>query len=70
MAETRQLAGFGPELDFLALAQVAGEEGDLRGRVSRWMRSGELVGVVKGIYVAAAEFRKRLNRVVRRIRQY
>ncbi|MEI6875156.1 MAG: nucleotidyltransferase family protein [Spirochaetota bacterium] len=59
MDETRQLAGLGPELDFLALAQVAGEEGDLRGRVSRWMRSGDLVGVVKGIYVTAPELRKR-----------
>lgn len=59
MAEIRQLATIGPELDFLSLASITGEEGDLRGRVSRWMRSGELQGVVKGIYVTAPELRKR-----------
>ena len=59
MAEIRQLASLGPELDFLSLANIAGEGGDLRGRVSRWMRSGELQGVVKGIYVTAPELRKR-----------
>ena len=59
MAEIRQLASIGPELDFLTLANIAGEEGDIRGRVSRWMRSGELQGVVKGIYVTAPELRKR-----------
>ncbi len=41
------------------MANIAGEGGDLRGRVSRWMRSGELQGVVKGIYVTAPELRKR-----------
>jgi hypothetical protein len=59
MAEIRQLASIGPELDFLSLANTTSEKGDLRGRVSRWMRSGELQGVVKGIYVTAPELRKR-----------
>jgi hypothetical protein len=59
MAKMRQLANLGPELDFLSLANIAGEEVDLRGRVSRWIRSGELQGVVKGIYVTAPELRKR-----------
>jgi hypothetical protein len=59
MAEIRQLGSLGPELDFLSLANIAGEDGDFRGRVSRWMRSGELQGVVKGIYVTAPELRKR-----------
>lgn len=59
MAETRHLSELGPELDFLAVAALGGEEGDIRGRVSRWMRAGDLVGVVKGIYVTAAELRKR-----------
>ncbi len=59
MAEIRQLARVGPELDFLTLAGLAGEEGNLRDRVSRWMKAGELLGVVKGIYVTAPELRKR-----------
>jgi predicted transcriptional regulator of viral defense system len=59
MTEIRQLAELGPELDFLALAGLAGERGNVRDRVSRWMKSGELVGVVPGIYVTAQEFRKR-----------
>jgi hypothetical protein len=59
VAETRQIAELGPELDFLALAGIAAESGDVRGRVSRWMKSGELIGVVLGIYVTAPEFRKR-----------
>ena len=59
MAETRHFSGIGPELDFLAAAGIAGEEGNLRDKVSRWMKSGELIGVVKGIYVTAPELRKR-----------
>jgi len=58
MAKIWHIASLGPELDFLSLANIAGEERDLRGRVSRWMRSGELQGVVKGIYVTAPELRK------------
>jgi hypothetical protein len=54
-AEMRQLAGPGPELDFLSLAGLIGEVGDVRGRVSRWMKSGELIGIVRGIHVTAPE---------------
>ena len=53
MAEIRQLAELGPELDFLAVSGLAGDAGNVRDRASRWMKSGELVGVVPGIYVTA-----------------
>lgn len=59
MVEIRQIVSLGPELDFLALAFAGGETGNVRDRVSRWMRSGLVVGVVPGIYVTAQEFRKR-----------
>lgn len=59
MAEMRQLAELNPELDFLALRGLLGEEGNIRDKVSRLMKSGELVGVVRGIYVTAPELRKR-----------
>jgi predicted transcriptional regulator of viral defense system len=55
----RQIAELGPELDFLALAQAGGEKGNVRDRISRWMKTGLIVGVVPGIYVTALEFRKR-----------
>jgi predicted transcriptional regulator of viral defense system len=59
MGEIRHIAELGPELDFLALAQAGGETGNIRDRVSRWMKSGLVIGVVPGIYVTASEFRKR-----------
>ncbi len=59
MAEIRQLAGLGPELDFLALRGLFGEGGNLRDKVSRLMKAGELIGVTKGIYLTATELRKR-----------
>ena len=59
MAEIRQVAGLGPELDFLALSGLAGNAGNIRDRASRWMRSGDLIGIVPGIYVTAPELRKR-----------
>jgi hypothetical protein len=59
VAEKRQIAELGPELDFLALAGIIGETASVRDRVSRWMKSGELIGVVPGIYVTAKEFWKR-----------
>ena len=59
MAETRQVAGLGPELDFLALSGLAGDAGNIRDRASRWMKSGDLIGIVPGIYVTAPELRKR-----------
>jgi hypothetical protein len=59
MVEIRHIAEIGPELDFLALASIQGEDGNVRDRVSRWMRSGLIIGIVPGIYVTANEFRKR-----------
>ena len=59
MVEIRQIAELPPEVDFLAISAVAGEQGNVRDRVSRWMKSGEIQGVVPGIYVTASEFRKR-----------
>ncbi len=59
MAEIRHLSGLGPELDFLAVAGIAGEKGNIRDKVSRWLKAGEVIGVVKGIYVTAPELRKR-----------
>ncbi len=59
MADLRQFSELGPELDFLALRLTLGEEGNLRDRVSRLLRAGTLVGVVRGIYVTAPELRKR-----------
>jgi predicted transcriptional regulator of viral defense system len=59
MAETRQLAELGPELDFTSAASILQGVEDVRGKVSRWIKSGELVGIVRGIYVTAPELRKR-----------
>ncbi|MCX7027795.1 MAG: hypothetical protein NT061_10000 [Spirochaetes bacterium] len=59
MAEIRQIAELRPELDFLTLTQAGGESGNVRDRISRWMKSGLIIGVVPGIYVTAPEFRKR-----------
>ncbi|MCE1196355.1 hypothetical protein LWX53_07660 [bacterium] len=59
MVETRQIAELPPEVDFLAVSAVAGDMSNVRDRVSRWMKSGEIQGVVPGIYVTAPEFRKR-----------
>jgi predicted transcriptional regulator of viral defense system len=36
-----------------------GEEGNLRDKVSRLMKAGELVGITRGIYLTAPELRKR-----------
>jgi predicted transcriptional regulator of viral defense system len=59
MAEKRQLAELGPELDFASAASILQGVEDVRGKVSRWIKSGELVGIVRGIYVTAPELRKR-----------
>jgi len=59
MADIRQLSELGPELDFLALGSILGEVGNQRDKASRLMKSGDLVGVVQGIYVTAPEYRKR-----------
>ncbi|HAP44072.1 MAG: hypothetical protein A2087_12805 [Spirochaetes bacterium GWD1_61_31] len=59
MANIRHLASLGPELDFLSLLNGDSKEGDARGRVSRWLRSGALIAIVKGMYVTAPELRKR-----------
>ncbi|MGB4586886.1 MAG: hypothetical protein WBH66_07570 [Rectinemataceae bacterium] len=59
MVDTRQFADLPPEIDFLALTRVTGETGNIRDRVSRLMKSGKIRGVVPGIYVSGAEFRKR-----------
>jgi hypothetical protein len=55
----RHLAGLGPELDFLAITGLFGEGASTRAKVSRCMKSGDIVGVVPGIYVTAVELRKR-----------
>jgi hypothetical protein len=57
--EIRHVSRLGPEIDFLALSQVAGERGNVRDKISRWMKTGAVIGVVPGIYVTANEFRKR-----------
>jgi len=59
VAEIRQLALLGPELDFASVSSILQGVGDLRGKVSRLVKAGELIGVVKGIYVTAPELRKR-----------
>lgn len=59
MDEIRHLAALGPELDFLSLGSLLGELESPRDRVSRWLKSGELIGVVRGIYLTAPELRKR-----------
>jgi len=59
MVGIRQIAELGPELDFLSLAGVIGETGNVRDRVSRLMKSGEIIGLVPGIYITAPELRKR-----------
>lgn len=59
MTAIRQLSELGPELDFLALSSVVGEDGNARAKTSRLMKSGDIIGVVKGIYVTAPELRKR-----------
>lgn len=59
MSEIRQLGELGPELDFASVGSVLEGVGDIRGKVSRWIKSGELIGVVRGIYVTAPELRKR-----------
>lgn len=59
MVDTRQFADLPPEIDFLAITAVTGEKGNVRDRVSRLMKSGKIQGVVPGIYVSSAEFRKR-----------
>lgn len=59
MVEIRRIAELGPELDSPALARAGGENGNVRDRVSRWMKSGMLIGITPGIYVTAPELRKR-----------
>jgi hypothetical protein len=59
MAEIRQVAELEPELDFLSLKRVVGEEGNVRDRVNRLKNSGTVIGIVPGIYVTAPELRKR-----------
>lgn len=59
MAEIRQVAELGPELDFSSIAAVLQDVEDVRGKVSRLVKTGELIGVVRGIYVTAPEYRKR-----------
>jgi hypothetical protein len=59
MAEIRQLSGLGPELDFLAAAAIGGDKVNIRDKISRWLKSGDIIGVVKGLYVTAPELRKR-----------
>jgi len=59
MVEIRQIARLPPEVDFLAISAIAGDQGNVRDRVSRWMKTGMIQGVVPGIYVIAPEFRKR-----------
>jgi len=59
MVEIRQIAKLPPEVDFLAISAIAGDKGNVRDRVSRWIKSGQIQGIVPGIYVTAPEFRKR-----------
>ena len=59
MADTRQFAFLIPELDFLAATKLTGENGNIRDRVSRLMKSGKIQGVVPGIYISSVEFRRR-----------
>ena len=59
VAEIRQLAELPSELDFLSVASAAGGQGNVRDKVSRWIKAGLIIGVVPGIYVLAQEFRKR-----------
>jgi hypothetical protein len=59
MAEIRQLGELGPELDFASVGSMLEGVEDIRGKVSRWVKSGELIGVVRGIYATAPELRKR-----------
>lgn len=59
MDEILQLATIGPELDFLRLEGLFGEAANLRDKVSRLMKAGTLVGVVRGIYVTAPQLQKR-----------
>lgn len=59
MGEKRQISELPPEVDFLALSAIAGYRGNVRDRVSRWMKAGDIQGIVPGIYVTAPEYRKR-----------
>lgn len=58
-AETLQIAEMHPEIDFLELSALAGRGSAGRDKISRWMKSGIIVGVVPGLYVSAPELRKR-----------
>lgn len=59
MVYLRHIAELSPEIDFLAISDITGEQGNVRNKISRLMKSGEIQGVVPGIYVLAPEFRKR-----------
>ena len=58
-AGIRQLAELPSELDFLLVASVAGEQGNVRDKVSRLIKAGHIERVAPGIYILAPEFRKR-----------
>lgn len=59
MVYLRRIAELTPEIDFLAISDITGEQGNVRNKISRLMKSGEIQGVVPGIYILAPEFRKR-----------
>jgi hypothetical protein len=59
VTEKRHLAELPPELDLLSLVALFGDGKGLRDKVSRLMKSGDLIGVSPGIYATAPELRKR-----------
>lgn len=59
MVNLRQISDLPPELDILSLKAAIGENGNIRDRISRLIKSGDLIGVVPGIYGLAKELRKR-----------
>lgn len=54
-----QLSVAGPELDFLRLEGLFEKTVNIRDKVSRLIKAGTLVGVVRGIYTIAPELQKR-----------
>jgi hypothetical protein len=59
MDKMLRLTTVGPELDFLRLEGLFCETANIRDKVRRLMKAGQLVGIVRGIYVTAPELQKR-----------
>lgn len=59
VAEILQIAELSPELDFLSLAALFKMGTNVRDRISRWMKQGQIIGIVPGLYVSRPELRRR-----------